>query len=314
MEKGSEYHIPAMFHESMEYLAPERGGIFADCTLGGGGHSEGILKALGGKGRLIGIDQDDEALAKASEKLGKSGCFIPVKGNFGNIESIFRKIGESKADGFLFDLGVSSHQLDSAERGFSFKSEAALDMRMDRTGGITAADAVNSLSSRELERIFWEYGEEKKSRRMAMAIEEERKKKPFRTTSDLASLAEKIIPFHRSGSHFIHPATRIFMALRIYVNRELEQLRNGLMGAFRLANPGARIVVISYHSLEDRIVKNIFRDMSYGEDRRDAAEYASLTGKLAKRLTKKVVIPSEEEQRTNPRSRSAKLRACEIII
>lgn len=311
----SEYHIPAMAGEAISFLAPERGGVYVDCTLGGGGHSERILERLPpGDGLLIGIDRDDEAIARAGDRLGGNGRFKPVKGEFGDVEEILTALGIDRADGFLFDLGVSSRQLDSPGRGFSFRSDAPLDMRMDRSRGATAADLVNRLPEKELERIFREYGEERRARKLAMAIERERRRSPVSTTSRLAEIAEGVIPFERGGGRFIHPATRAFMALRIAVNGELEQLEKGLRGAMRKVKAGGRIVVISYHSLEDRIVKNLFRDYSADPGSREVRGSGELENRKFLRLTKKVLVPSEEEQRANPRSRSAKMRACEAII
>lgn len=309
-----EYHIPVMLEETIKFLEPFRGGNFIDCTLGGGGHSEGILMAMNGKGNVIGIDRDSEAIEKATSKLSNFQNFSAVKGAFGDIENIINSLDIRDINGCIFDLGVSSHQLDEAKRGFSFRSEAELDMRMDHDSKLTAYDIVNKSTEQELKKIFWEYGEEKKSGRVASAIVRERQKSPIKTTLQLASIIEKCIPVNKNSRHYIHPATRSFMALRIAVNDELMQLSKGLEGILRKINVNGVVVVISYHSLEDRIVKNIFRNLSSDPDIREQYKKDDILSKrLVRRLTKKVLLPSEEEQVKNPRARSAKMRAISVI-
>jgi 16S rRNA (cytosine1402-N4)-methyltransferase len=309
------YHIPVMLKETINYLEPWRGGNYIDCTLGGGGHSEGILLAMSDQGNLIGIDRDSEAIERASKKLGNFQNFRAVKGSFGDIENIINSLDIKNINGCIFDLGVSSHQLDEAKRGFSFRSESDLDMRMDHDQSLTAYDIVNKSTEQELSKIFWEYGEERKSRKVAYEIVKERQKDPIKTTLQLASIIEKCIPINKNSKHYIHPATRTFMALRIAVNNELLQLSTGLEGILRKINVGGVVVVISYHSLEDRIVKNIFRNLSSDPDIREQYKKDDILSKrLVKRLTKKVLLPTEEEQIKNPRARSAKMRAISVIF
>ena len=312
--KNDNYHIPVMLKETINFLEPWRGGNYIDCTLGGGGHSEEILLAMNGQGNLIGIDRDSEAIKRASKKLGNFQNFQAVKGAFGDIENIINSLDIKNINGCIFDLGVSSHQLDEAQRGFSFRLESDLDMRMDHDQNLTAYDIINKYTEQELSKIFWEYGEERKSRKVAYEIVKERKKTPIKTTLQLASIIEKCIPVNKNSKHYIHPATRTFMALRIAVNNELLQLSTGLEGILRKINVGGVVVVISYHSLEDRIVKNIFRNLSTDPDIREQYKKDDILSKRwVKRLTKKVLIPSEEEQAKNPRARSAKMRVISVI-
>ena len=312
--KNDNYHIPVMLKETVNFLEPWRGGNYIDCTLGGGGHSEEILLAMNGQGNLIGIDRDSEAIKRASKKLGNFQNFQAVKGAFGDIENIINSLDIKNINGCIFDLGVSSHQLDEAQRGFSFRLESDLDRRMDHDQNLTAYDIINKYTEQELSKIFWEYGEERKSRKVAYEIVKERKKTPIKTTLQLASIIEKCIPINKNSKHYIHPATRTFMALRIAVNNELLQLSTGLEGILRKINVGGVVVVISYHSLEDRIVKNIFRNLSTDPDIREQYKKDDILSKrLVKRLTKKVLIPSEEEQAKNPRARSAKMRVISVI-
>lgn len=310
----TEYHVPVMVDEVLEYLLPKKGCIYIDCTLGGGGHSKRILEAMHGEGMCIGIDRDQEAIVRATSLLKNEPNFRAVKGSFENIEELVHSCGVEHIDGCLFDLGVSSHQLDCAERGFSFRNEAKLDMRMDASEKTTACDLVNTLPSRELERIFRDYGDERYARRIADTIEKTRQLSRIETTVQLSSLIEKCVPFNRNARHFIHPATRVFMALRIAVNRELKQLESGLKGALRLMNPKGRAVVVSYHSAEDRIVKNIFRDLSVKLESRESTGDSLFDGRLVKKLFKKVLLPSAEEEKQNARARSAKMRAVEVVF
>jgi len=291
------FHIPVMAGEVLHYLNLREGGTYVDCTIGTGGHSLAIMKKTGGKIKLIGIDWDEEALKIASERLREyRERTILVRANFADISTMLEKLGIKKVNGFLYDLGVSSLQLSDPKRGFSFREEAPLDMRMDTREKITAAELVNKLSSRELENVLETLGEERWAKRMVRFIVEERKKHPLSTTKELVDTLKRAVPARfRRGSR-IHFATRVFQALRIAVNQELENLRLSLPVAIDLLTRGGRICVISYHSLEDRVVKKIFKEAE---------------GKELILLTPKVVKPSLQEVRDNPRSRSAKLRAVE---
>jgi len=291
------FHIPVMAGEVLHYLNLREGGTYVDCTIGTGGHSLAIMKKTGGKIKLIGIDWAEEALKIASERLREyRERTILVRANFADISTMLEKLGIKKVNGFLYDLGVSSLQLSDPKRGFSFREEAPLDMRMDTREKITAAELVNKLSSRELENVLETLGEERWAKRMVRFIVEERKKHPLSTTKELVDTLKRAVPARfRRGSR-IHFATRVFQALRIAVNQELENLRLSLPVAIDLLTRGGRICVISYHSLEDRVVKKIFKEAE---------------GKELILLTPKVVKPSLQEVRDNPRSRSAKLRAVE---
>jgi len=284
-------HVPVLLQEAIEFLDVRPTGIYIDCTLGAGGHACEVLKRLE-TGRLLGIDRDPEALEVAGSRLAEFGEKLMMQhGNFADIDTWHAASGLPPADGMLADLGLSSMQLDAAARGFSFSQTGPLDMRMDPTTEMTAADLVNYASERELADILFELGEERHSRRLARAI---MKARPFRSTTDLAQVVMRAIPF-QTGLHQIHPATRTFMALRLAVNRELENLDQFLSKALNVLRPGGRVVVVSFHSLEDRRVKQAFRQWQQ-EDRAEV-------------LTRKVVRPQEEEVQSNPRARSARLRA-----
>ncbi len=300
-------HIPVLLEEAIYYLNPHSKGIYADCTLGGGGHSERILNLIQPEGRLIGIDWDEKALELARERLARyAPQVILARGNFADIVDILGELKIAEVDGILLDLGLSSLQLDDEERGFSFRFESPLDMRQDMRKKLTAMDLVNELSHRELSRIISEYGEERWAKRIAKFIVEERARSPIRTTSQLVEVIKKAVPFGARPKK-IHVATRTFQALRIAVNEELNSLQKGLEGGISLLKRGGRICVISYHSLEDRIVKTIFREASLRSSFNE-----SFNPKL-KILTKKPTTPSSEEIERNRRSRSAKLRAAERI-
>ncbi len=277
---------------AVELLLGNGGRVYVDCTLGLGGHARRILEK-NPKAYLVGIDRDPYALEKAEENLKDfEGRFSLYHANFSQLDQVLEQEGISKVDGFLFDLGVSMLQLKS-ERGFSFQRDAPLDMRMDPRESLTAYKVVNTYSEKELERIFREYGEEKRAKSLARAIVLARAKKPIKTTGELVDIILSVIP-HRGR---IHPATKVFQAIRIEVNRELENLQTALEKTLYFLTKGGRLVVISFHSLEDRIVKNFFREHK---------------DKL-KTLTKKPITPSMEEIRQNPASRSAKLRAGEML-
>jgi 16S rRNA (cytosine1402-N4)-methyltransferase len=302
--KRPAYHEPVLLEETVTVLAPEIGKVIVDGTLGGGGHAEALL-ARGA--RVIGIDQDPAALAFAGHRLESfSERFQAVRGTFANAAALLDEIGVEAIDGALLDLGVSSHQLDTPERGFSFQADGPLDMRLDPNGPITAAHLVNTMSGEQLERIFREYGEEPAARKVAVKLARERMVKPFSTTLELAEAVESVIP-RRSGTH---PATRVFQALRIAVNRELEALEEGLeQFSSRLAQGGV-FAVITFHSLEDRIVKTFFKHRcAEWVDRPEWPAPRRNPDHIFQALTRKPAVAGPAEQRSNPRSRSAKLRA-----
>lgn len=303
-----EYHLPVMAKECVEYLNLRAGGIYIDATVGGGGHSSYFYEKEPNI-RLFAFDQDDEALSHASKTLEKHNPVF-IKSNFRHLrtELALRKI--STIDGILFDLGVSSHQIDEAERGFSFDKDAPLDMRMDRENELCAKQVVNEYETRKLRRIFKEYGEDNLSSRIARAIEEERRKQSIETTGDLAKIIEQVAG--KGSKESLKTKVRIFQALRIYINDELNALSFALQDAINILAPGGRIVVLSYHSLEDRIVKNTFRTAE-----QDCLCPTSIINCICdhksqlKVLTKRPVLADKEELQQNIRSRSAKLRAAE---
>jgi len=304
-------HKSVLVAEVLDLLEVVPDGVYIDGTLGSGGHSEYLLRAMGAKGRLLGIDQDEQALEFAQERLASFGDrFIGLKGNFAMMPELLRDAGYQKVDAILVDIGVSSWQLDEADRGFSFGKDGPLDMRMDRSQKKTAADLVNGCSEDELKMIFREYGEERAAGKMARRIVEQREKKRFVTTLDLADFISSIIP--RGGK--THPATRIFQALRIAVNDELGVLREFLKNAAELLNPGGRVLVITFHSLEDRIVKQFFKNASLAEiDRKEWPAPRPNPDYQYKLLTRRPVVASGDELKRNKRARSAKLRVAEKI-
>jgi 16S rRNA (cytosine1402-N4)-methyltransferase len=310
----SAYHKPVMLDEVLEFLRPENGKIIIDCTLGGGGHSLEIVKRIVPDGMLVGIDRDSEALAAAAERLASYSENVTLKkGAFGDLSDIAKELGLKTVDGALFDLGVSSHQLDAAERGFSFRQDAPLDMRMDTSEDVTAEDLVNTLSESELADIIWRYGEERWAKRIAQFIVKSRKIKPVKSTGDLVDVIMAAIPQGaRKGA--IHPATRTFQALRIAVNRELEMLKEGLDAAIGLLKVGGRICVLSYHSLEDRIVKETFLSYS-GRCTCPPPLPVCVCGakKSLEILTRRPALPTDAEIIENARARSAKLRVAEKV-
>lgn len=291
------YHIPVMIEESIDFLKIKPGGIYVDATIGMGGHSKEILRKLEGNGLLIGFDRDPESIILAEETLKEiSSNFVLVNKSFHEIPSVLKEMNIEKIDGIIYDLGISSFQLEKSKRGFSFKNlKEPLDMRFSPEGDIKASDILNGYSQKDLEKIFLEYGEEPFYKKIANIVVEERKRKPFEKVEDLVSLIEKNIP--KRGK--IHPATRIFQALRIEVNNELKIIKESLENIISFLNDKARIVVLSYHSLEDRIVKNFLKNKEK-------------SGEI-KIITKKVIRPSIEEVKRNPRSRSARMRVGEKI-
>jgi 16S rRNA (cytosine1402-N4)-methyltransferase len=304
-------HRPVLLAESVGYLAPERGGLFVDATLGLGGHSEALLEASPGV-RVLGIDRDREALKLASARLARfDERFRAVHANFNEVASVLKDAGEDSLSGLLADLGVSSLQFDSNERGFSFRHDAPLDMRMNaESDEETAAELLARLPEEEIARIIFEYGEERKSRRIARWIVERREEgRAIETTSELAALVARAVGYKRTDR--IHPATRTFQALRIAVNRELEGLEAFLEASIDLLQPSGRLVIISFHSLEDRIVKRTLRRLA-GQCECDPRLPRCACGarRAVEILTRRPVTPNEAELDENPRARSAKLRAC----
>jgi 16S rRNA (cytosine1402-N4)-methyltransferase len=303
-------HVPVLLKEAIDFLAVRRGGTYIDATVGLGGHSFEIAKRLGAPGHLIGLDKDPAALEIAQRKLvvGRSSLVVGEQPDWPTVTLLHRSFAEvaegqrpATIDGLLADLGVSSLQLDTAARGFSFQADGPLDMRMDPRSERTAEQVVNHLDERQLADVIYEFGEERRSRRIARAICRSR---PIRTTAQLADVISAAArPMNRGQDKYdrkIHPATRTFQALRIFVNRELDDLRALLEAAPRILKPGGRVVVISFHSLEDRMVKDVFRE-------------GAMKDKYYRILTKKPVTASEEESDRNPRARSAKLRAAERV-
>lgn len=304
-----EYHKPVLFDEVIENIISDKKAIYVDCTLGGGGHSEGILEKSSDDSKVIGIDQDIEAIDFTKRKLEKYGDKLKIfQDNFKNIDSVVYFAGYSKVDRILMDIGVSSNQLDNKERGFSYKYEAKLDMRMNKELSISAYDIVNTFSEKEIADIIYKYGEEPKSRKIAKNIVEYRKNKKIETTLELSNIIIKSI----GKSMKKHPSKRAFQAIRIYVNRELEVLEETLDKAVNLLNKGGKLLVITFHSLEDRIVKEKFR--KYENPCICPPEIPICICKkksLGKVITKKAIIAGKEELQFNNRAHSAKLRIFE---
>ena len=313
------YHTPVLLKEVVNQLAPRRGGLYVDCTVGGGGHAREILRACGPEGQLVGLDWDEEAIAASRERLSELGARVQlVRANYVELERVLMSLGVTMVDGVLFDLGVSSRQFDAPERGFSFQREGPLDMRMSRQPrsersqfGATARDILRTASLEELARIFRIYGEEKRARAIAQKIVSEREHAPVETTTQLARLVERVLGPKRGP---IHPATRVFQALRIAVNNELDNLQCGLTVATQFLKSGGRLAVISFHSLEDRIVKQFFVEQSSGcVCPTDLPACVCGRKKVLRIVTRKPLTAGEEEVRANPRARSAKLRVAEKV-
>lgn len=304
------HHVPVLLGQTLEALEIKPDGIYVDCTLGGAGHAAEIARRLGPGGLLIGLDQDESALKAASERLGPFGDRVrTVKINFEHIAPVIDRLGVGPVDGVLMDIGVSSHQLDEAERGFSFHQEAPLDMRMDRDNPVSAATVVGEWSEGEIARILWEYGEERWSKRIAGFIVKVRQQAPLRTTGDLVEVIKAAIPAaaRREGGH---PARRTFQAIRIAVNDELGVLQRGLEGALSVLRPGGRLAVITFHSLEDRIVKQTFARWASPCTCPPSLPVCACGKKpVAGLVLRKPVTAAPDELDQNPRSRSAKLRA-----
>lgn len=308
------HHISVMPQETVSGLVTNRDGIYVDCTLGGAGHSHLIADMLSEKGRLIGIDQDESAIAAATERLQDCHCHVSiVQNNFRNLEQVLQEQSAQQVDGVLFDLGVSSHQLDTAERGFSYMQDAPLDMRMDQQARLSAYDVVNNYDEAELNRIFKEYGEERWSKRIAQFIVEARKNAPVETTGELVDIIKKAVPAAVRNAKGGHPAKRIFQAIRIEVNDELGILENAFRTAVAHLKPGGRIAIITFHSLEDRIAKNVLREMAKGCICPPELPICTCGHKPEIKLLVKGTTASKEELEHNSRSKSAKLRIAEKL-
>lgn len=306
-------HVSVLLNETIEGLNIKPDGIYADGTLGGAGHSYQIASKLNGLGRLIGFDQDEDAIKASTERLKEFKNVTIVRSNYRNMKEELNNRGINKVDGILLDLGVSSYQLDTVSRGFSYKEEAPLDMRMDNRNEVTARDIVNNYSQGDLFRIIRDYGEDKFAANIAKHIVMNREAKPIETTTELAEIVKAAIPmkFRKQGGH---PAKQTFQAIRIELNSELSVLKESLMDMIDLLNPNGRICIITFHSLEDRIVKNIFKE---AEDPCTCPKNfpTCVCGKKSKGkvITRKPILPSEEELKLNSRSKSAKLRIFEKI-
>lgn len=294
-------HIPVLVREVVAALEPKAEGVYLDCTVGGGGHAEAILDAAGPPARLVGIDRDPEAIAVATDRLRRFGDRVRlIRGDFRELPRMAADLNMGRFNGILFDLGVSSLQLDDPSRGLSFTMEGPLDMRMDRQSGTaTARQILHELPEKHLARLIWEYGEERWARRIARGIVAAREQGSLETTRDLAAVVMRAVP-RRFWPRRIHPATRTFQAIRIAVNQELEGLEEALEAATGLLTPGGRVAVVAFHSLEDRVVKHCFRRL---------ATPGVVPG--VRIITRRPITPSAEETAQNPRARSAKLRAAE---
>ena len=305
-------HEPVLLNEVLEWMNVQPDGVYCDGTLGGGGHSGAILKASGGTARLYGIDRDENAILAASERLKDYPGFTAIRGNFHDAKKLLEEAGAEALDGALLDLGVSSPQLDTAERGFSYHEDAPLDMRMDQRQTMTAADFLNTADELEIMEVIRDYGEEKWAARIARIICEHRAEKPFETTFDLVHAVDAAIPKAVRRKDDGHPARRTFQAIRIAVNDELKPLEQALKDLTDCLKPGGRICVITFHSLEDRIVKRCFKTLENPCICPPKAPICTCGRKpVVKVLAGGAVAPSKEEIERNPRSRSAKLRVAE---
>lgn len=309
-ETVSEYHIPVLYNECIENLVLDKNGIYLDCTLGGGGHSEGILKSLE-NGKLISIDQDEQAIKFATKRLEKyKNKWLCFKNNFENLDMVLYIAGYDKIDGILMDIGVSSTQLDDPERGFSYRFDTKLDMRMNRSNSLSAYEVVNNYPEEELTRILFEYGEERFAKKIARLICEERKIKNIETTGELVNIIKRAYPERAQK----HPAKKTFQAIRIEVNKELEVLEKAIEKAVNSLKKGGRLGIITFHSLEDRIVKNKFKELSTACKCPPELPICVCGGKAkVKIITKKPIIPNEKEVDFNNRAHSSKLRIVERI-
>ena len=300
MTTAETYHVPVLLKESIDGLDIKPDGVYVDVTFGGGGHSKEILRRLGKKGHLYSFDQDEDA----ERNIVDDERFTFVRSNFRYLKNWMRYYGVDHIDGLLADLGVSSHHLDDETRGFSFRFDAPLDMRMNKRAGQTAADVLNGYTEERLSDVFYLYGELKNARKLAKAVVDARSRKPLCTTADLSEAVEPFMRMEREKKDM----ARLYQALRIEVNHEMDALRDMLLGATKLLREGGRLSVITYHSLEDRIVKNVMKSGN-AEGKVEQDFFGRISSPF--RLVNKVTIPSDEEQQRNPRSRSAKLRIAE---
>ena len=302
------HHVSVLLNETLDGLAIRPDGTYVDCTLGGGGHSHAIGERLSTEGMIVGLDQDVAALEAASKRLEDLSCQVKViKTNFSNLKQALQEAGIHEVDGFVFDLGVSSHQLDTAERGFSYMQDGPLDMRMNQSGALTAETIVNTYSSEELYRIIWEYGEERWAKRIVQFILEAREEEPITSTSQLVDIIKRAIPA-KARQDGPHPAKRTFQALRIEVNQELQILHDAFVDAVSMLKPKGRIAVITFHSLEDRITKQTFKELAQGCTCPPSLPMCVCHHVPTVKAKNKAIEPSQREVEENPRARSAKLR------
>jgi len=302
------HHVSVLLNETLDGLAIRPDGTYVDCTLGGGGHSHAIGERLSTEGMIVGLDQDVAALEAASKRLEDLSCQVKViKTNFSNLKQALQEAGIHEVDGFVFDLGVSSHQLDTAERGFSYMQDGPLDMRMNQSGALTAETIVNTYSSEELYRIIWDYGEERWAKRIVQFILEAREEEPITSTSQLVDIIKRAIPA-KARQDGPHPAKRTFQALRIEVNQELQILHDAFVDAVSMLKPKGRIAVITFHSLEDRITKQTFKELAQGCTCPPSLPMCVCHNVPTVKAKNKAIEPSQREVEENPRARSAKLR------
>ena len=302
------HHVSVLLNETLDGLTIKPDGTYVDCTLGGGGHSHAIGERLSTEGMIIGLDQDVAALEAASRRLSDLSCQVKViQTNFSNLKNALQEVGIHKVDGFVFDLGVSSHQLDTADRGFSYMQDGPLDMRMNQSGALTAETIVNTYSSEDLYRIIWDYGEERWAKRIVQFILVAREEAPITTTFQLVDIIKHAIPA-KARQEGPHPAKRTFQALRIEVNQELQILHDAFVDAVSMLQPGGRIAVITFHSLEDRITKQTFKELAQGCTCPPNLPVCVCHHVPLVKAKNKAIEPSQKEVEENPRSRSAKLR------
>lgn len=308
------HHVSVLLQETIEYLNINPDGVYVDCTLGGAGHSTQIVKHLSPKGRLIGIDQDQDAIRVAQDRLAPYADRVTlVNDNFHNLSQVLEDLQLEAVDGLVFDLGVSSYQLDTPERGFSYQHDAPLDMRMGQANPLTAYQVVNEWSEEELNDIIWKYGEERWAKRVAQFIVQERRNQPIETTGQLVEVIKKAIP---AGARHDgpHPAKRTFQAIRIAVNNELDRFEEALKAGVEKLAPGGRVCIITFHSLEDRIAKQVLSSLSKSCICPPRLPICQCNGKRkVKVITTKPILPTSEELAANPRSRSAKLRVAQRV-
>ena len=302
------HHVSVLLNETLDGLAIKPDGTYVDCTLGGGGHSHAIGERLSTEGMIIGLDQDVAALEAASRRLSDLSCQVKViQTNFSNLKNALQEVGIHKVDGFVFDLGVSSHQLDTADRGFSYMQDGPLDMRMNQSGALTAETIVNTYSSEDLYRIIWDYGEERWAKRIVQYILAAREEAPITTTFQLVDIVKRAIPA-KARQEGPHPAKRTFQALRIEVNQELQILHDAFVDAVSMLQAGGRIAVITFHSLEDRITKQTFKELAQGCTCPPNLPVCVCHHVPLVKAKNKAIEPTKDEVEENPRSRSAKLR------